>query len=161
MRAAPVLFAALFVTSAAADQITGFVTKVTDGDTVAVTTTDGVIKVRLAEIDAPEKCQPFGIDAKQSLADLLLNREVTIERLKTDRYGRIIGHITGDFFDGTASAYQLTRGMAWVYDDYATDPTLDAIEQTARTSHIGVWQDDNPMQPWEWRRGKYSCKKPQ
>ncbi|MBB1126136.1 DUF4214 domain-containing protein [Thiospirillum jenense] len=136
----------------------GKVTAVTDGDTIKITALDGsTYTIRLAEIDAPESCQRFGFDAKQSLTDLLLNKYVTVMEEDIDRYGRVVAHITGDFFIGSASEYQLEHGLAWVYDDYATDSSLDVLEQIAHDAQLGLWADNTPMPPWEWRRGEYDC----
>ena len=69
-----------------------------DGDTV--TTTSGE-KIRLACIDAPEvtnnkhgKKDPIGGPAAQKwLSDLVLNKDIKIERITKDLYGRTIGRL--------------------------------------------------------------------
>ena len=54
--------------SALADEIKGHVVSIADGDTLTILVSGhDQIKVRLAEIDAPEKSQPFGQRSKQSL----------------------------------------------------------------------------------------------
>jgi len=42
------------------------------------------IKVRLAEIDAPEKAQPFGNRTKQHLAELCFQKEAEVYPMDTD-----------------------------------------------------------------------------
>jgi len=70
--AAALFFAAvLFLTPSAHAkehiQIIGHVVAVTDGDTLKLLTPEKqLIKIRLAEIDAPEKKQPYGMKAKKS-----------------------------------------------------------------------------------------------
>ncbi len=80
----------------AADEVQ--VVGVTDGDTVKVLTKKKKVeKVRLAEIDTPEKKQPWGKKAKQALSDMVFKKIVRIERLNKDRYGRTIGRL---YIDG-------------------------------------------------------------
>jgi len=77
-----------------ADVIVG----VHDGDTV--TTASGE-KIRLACIDAPEvtnnkhgKKDPIGGPAAQKwLSDLVLNKDIKIERITKDLYGRTVGRL--------------------------------------------------------------------
>jgi endonuclease YncB( thermonuclease family) len=45
---------------AQAEEFTTKVIAVLDGDTVLIRRAKGVLKIRLADIDAPEKAQPFG-----------------------------------------------------------------------------------------------------
>ena len=67
-----------------------------DGDTLIVLTPEKQpIKVRLAEIDAPEKSQAFGQRSKQSLSDLVFSKQVRIEQQDRDRYGRVVGKVRG------------------------------------------------------------------
>jgi endonuclease YncB( thermonuclease family) len=47
---------------------------------------------------------------------------------------------------------QVKRGMAWVYDKYVRDRSFYAIQDKARASKVGLWADDNPVKPWEYRR---------
>lgn len=126
---------------------------VTDGDTLtALCAEDRQVKVRLAEIDAPEKAQPFGDRSKQSLSDLCFDREAEIAPQTTDRYGRTVARVHCEGTD--ANAEQLRRGMAWVYDKYVTDRSLYALQDDARGTRRGLWADKNPIPPWEWRHRK-------
>lgn len=140
--------------------ITGLVVGVTDGDTVTVL--DALKtehKIRLSGIDAPEKKQAFGARSKQSLSDLVFEKQVTVETDKKDRYGRDVGKIllsTGQ----DVNLEQVTRGFAWHYKAYereqsANDRKLyDFAEQGARAGRRGLWADAEPVPPWEYRHSK-------
>ena len=127
---------------------------VSDGDTI--TARCGAagafkqVKVRLAEIDAPEKEQPFGTRAKLSLSALCFGALATIQPEKQDRYGRTVARVECRGQD--ASAEQLRRGMAWWYVAYGRDRELQAIEREARAAQAGLWREAEPTPPWEWRR---------
>jgi endonuclease YncB( thermonuclease family) len=71
----------------------GNVINVVDGDTLDVQVGPGKHRKRLAEIDAPERNQPWGDQAKQHLASKVLEQEVRVVVTDTDRYGRRVGKI--------------------------------------------------------------------
>ena len=105
-------FALLFAQSAVAQPI-GHVVGVHDGDTITVLVDKQQIKVRLAEIDAPELRQPFGNRSKQSLSELCFQQSAKVELVAKDRYGRSVGRVKCGEVD--AGAHQVALGMAWVY----------------------------------------------
>lgn len=126
---------------------------ISDGDTItALCPGNEQVKVRLAEIDAPEKAQPFGARSKESLSDLCFGRTAHIDDQGHDRYGRTIGRVTCAGAD--ANAEQVRRGLAWVYDRYATDPSLYRVQDSARSARLGLWSDPSPTPPWEWRKAR-------
>lgn len=143
--------------AAFADTILGKVVGVTDGDTVTVLDASKVqYTIRLAGIDAPEKKMPFGQRSKEHLSDLVFNKDVEVETSKKDRYGRSVGNI---FVGGRdANLAMITAGMAWHYKQYereqsASDRLLYAnAEEQARSRRDGLWRDDNPTPPWEYRK---------
>lgn len=144
----------LLAHSAFAETILGRVVGVSDGDTITVLTREHKkIKVRLASIDAPEKAQPFGERSKQSLSSLCFGKDVRLETEGEDRYGRTVAEVyVGDL---DANAFQIERGMAWVFTRYAAkDSPLFLIERIARLQRVGLWLDSNPAPPWEWRKAK-------
>lgn len=142
----------LFALAAAAQggELRGRVVAVADGDTLTILDASRQQhRIRLAEIDAPEKRQPFGQRSKQSLSDLCYGRDAAIEDGGRDRYGRTIGRVSCAGID--ANAEQVRRGMAWVFDRYATDRSLYAIQDEARAARRGLWSDPAPVPPWEYR----------
>lgn len=142
---------------ALADTILGKVVGITDGDTVTVLDASKTQHtIRLAGIDAPEKKMPFGQRAKEHLSDLLFSKDVEVETSKKDRYGRSVGSI---FFNGRdANLAMVNAGMAWHYKQYQTEQSpADRLiyanaEEQARSRRAGLWRDDNPTPPWEYRK---------
>jgi endonuclease YncB( thermonuclease family) len=107
------------------------------------------VAVRLAEIDAPEKAQPFGRRSKEALSDLCYMAPATIKPTATDRYGRTVARVECRGKD--ANAEQVRAGMAWAYTRYQIDPVFTQLEQRARAARVGLWRDAEPVPPWEWR----------
>jgi endonuclease YncB( thermonuclease family) len=134
-----------------ADTTTGRVVGISDGDTLTVLRDREQVKVRLVEIDAPEKAQAFGEKSKQSLSELCFDKPATLTETGKDRYGRTLARVQCDGIDSNAE--QVRRGMAWVYRKYAPkDSPLYAVEAQAKAARRGLWADDAPVPPWEWRR---------
>lgn len=129
---------------------------IADGDTLTARcetpTGLGNLKIRLAEIDAPEKAQPWGNRSKQHLADTCFNKRADVRPVATDRYGRTVARVQCDGVD--ANAEQVRAGMAWVYDRYVADLSLFDVQSSARASRTGLWVDRQPIPPWEWRAAK-------
>jgi endonuclease YncB( thermonuclease family) len=139
-----------------AETVTGRVVSVADGDTITMLGADKIQhKIRLAGIDAPEKKQPFGQRSKESLSDLVFDKTVTVNTEKLDKYRRNVGKVLVDGVD--ANLEQLKRGMAWHYKAYQREQSLDdrlayaAAEKESAASHIGLWQDTEPVPPWVFR----------
>ena len=152
---------AVFACDAFAATLAGRVVGVSDGDTVTVLTAENrQYKIRLSGIDAPEKKQPFGAFAKETLARQLFGQAVTVEWSKTDRYGRIVGKIEIDGVD--INLEQVREGSAWVYTQYLRELTIGdrrlylEVEQQAKSRHAGLWLDANPEPPWQWRKDRRS-----
>ena len=91
----------------ASADFSGKVVGVTDGDTVTVLDGRIQVKVRLSEIDAPEKAQPFGNRAKQALSNLVHGQEVRVVGNAKDRNGRTIGKLYRDNLDVNAEMVRL------------------------------------------------------
>ncbi len=134
---------------AAHADFTGKVVAVADGDTVTVLRDRQSVKVRLMEIDAPEKAQAFGNRSKQSLSAMVYGKDVLVVEHGTDKYRRTLGRIYQDRLD--VNAEQVRQGMAWVYDRYVTDRGLYALQDEAKAAKRGLWTDADPMPPWKWR----------
>ncbi|EAN0446582.1 thermonuclease family protein [Citrobacter braakii] len=136
-----------------AEQIQGNVVRVLDGDTIEVLQDRTPVRIRLINIDAPEKKQPFGRWSTNQLKSLIAGQPVTVTYTQTDRYGRVLGRVvTTNGIE--ANRYMVQNGAAWVYDQYNTDPSLPALQREAREQKRGLWADSQPVPPWEWRHKK-------
>lgn len=78
---------------------------IADGDTVTARCGEPgafrQVRIRLAEIDAPEKAQPFGQRSRAQLGTLCFGVEATIRPQTTDRYGRIVARVECRGRDGS------------------------------------------------------------
>ena len=105
----------------------GVVTRVVDGDTLWVKTgaSQPPLKVRLQGIDAPEICQPGGVQARDALQQRVLGQSVTVTSGAHDDYGRTIGtvHMQGQ----DMGRWLVAHGHAWVYS-YRSKKALYADE---------------------------------
>ena len=143
----------LISSPAFATEYQGKVIAVLDGDTVKVRISKTEkIKVRLAQIDAPEKTQAFGMRSKKALTKLISDKVVRVVEEDVGRYGRIVGRIYHGKRD--INAVMVKQGFAWVYRKYSKDKTLLTLERQARKNKKGLWQDPNPLEPWKFRKLK-------
>jgi endonuclease YncB( thermonuclease family) len=126
---------------------------ITDGDTLtarcdpAADVPAKTIKVRLAEVDAPEHHQPFRARSRENLSSLCVMQSTEVRpiaaRAGLDRYGRTVAHVNCNGID--ANSEQVRAGMAWVYPRYVTDRRLYALQDEARASRRGLWADAKPV----------------
>lgn len=153
IRATLLAFASSSLVALAQGEIVGRVVSVADGDTLTILSEDlKQHKIRLAEIDAPEKSQPFGSNSRKSLADLCAGIQAHASVQTVDRYGRSVARVQCKAVD--ANAEQVRRGMAWVYDRYVVDRTLYRLQTEARDGRMGLWSDADPQPPWDFRQQK-------
>ena len=146
------LFALLLPIHGIAQEFMATIDKVIDGDTVAVVTDDGKsFRIRLSDIDAPERDQPWGMEATEALSQMGLRENARVRVEDTDRYGRLVATI---FVSGINLNKAMVRnGHAWVYREYLRDQSLPDLEETARTTGKGLWANTGAIAPSRWRRG--------
>lgn len=82
---------------------------------------------------------------------LLFNKIVNVEPVTKDKYGRVVANL---FIEGKNVNQEIVKnGYAWWYRKYAPDDTeLEKLEEEAREEKRGLWQDPEPIPPWEWRK---------
>ncbi|MGK2952606.1 MAG: thermonuclease family protein [Thiobacillus sp.] len=151
------LLFALAVTARAAP-LAGVVIVVIDGDTVLFKpdhykpTSRAFMKVRLADIDAPEQNQPHGEAATETLKALALNQRAQLDIVATDTYGRKVGRLTVG--SQSVNREMVRRGFAWASTRYRRDVGLLEAQREAHAAKRGLWQDATPTPPWVWRRAQ-------
>jgi micrococcal nuclease len=129
----------------------GKVVSVLDGDTIEVLFNGSAKRIRLADIDCPEKGQPFGQKAKLFTSDLSMGKIVEVKVRTVDRYGRSVADVI--LLDANSlNAEILKAGLAWWYRDYSKDNRLGVLESEARKARRGLWADSSPVPPWVFRR---------
>jgi len=138
---------------------TGRVVSVSDGDTIQVMNNNVAEKVRLSGVDSPELGQSNGRQAKEFTADMVAGQVVTVEVKDTDRYGRTVGDVF--LIDGKNLNREIVKaGYAWHFRKYSNDASLGQLEDEARSTRKGLWQDSRPIPPWEWRAAQSSGQGP-
>ena len=163
----------LLIVNTSYAQNTYAVTYVYDGDTVKLrpmNTNDrqGEFKLRLKDIDAPERNQPYGLKSRRALIKLCQGEFpiskngvrwqpeqqrndiiVTVQISGIDKYNRALGWLQCDHVD--ASLYLAERGLAWHYAQYSKDIEIEKAAQNARRLKLGLWANEQPTPPWVWR----------
>jgi len=121
-----------------------------DGDTVTCLAEKGrPQKIRLQGIDAPEHGQPYGDAARRALVGKLAGGTVRVEGTARDQHGRLLGTLWIDERD--LNRELVAEGWAWAFGGFATDDELVAAESAARRQRRGLWADERPVEPRQWR----------
>ena len=140
------------------------VVRIIDGDTIDVLDSNGnKLRIRLLGIDTPEQKQRFGNKATLYLKKIINKMPVTIisspdknKPYTLDYYKRILGKIILNGND--INLEMIKKGMAWHFKKYKKNqPIVDRhsynrAENEAREKKIGLWSENNPLQPWKWRQ---------
>ena len=125
------------------------VDRVTDGDTIVLMDST---RVRLHGIDTPERDQPYGSEATAAL-ESMVETSVYIVEVDTDRYGRTVGQLYHSTEGYDINASIVCAGHAWWYERYAQNSELlEGCQDEAHGAPKGLWESEDPMPPWEWRR---------
>lgn len=136
----------------AQSKIEGKAIRILDGDTFEILVNNKTYKIRLADIDAPEKKQDFGNVAKQRLAELIFSKQVNVEYEKLDRNQRIIGTVFVN--KQYINLLLVEEGLAWHFKKYSSNIQFDKAEKMARKRKLGIWSINNPTPPWSFRAEK-------
>ena len=136
---------------AQAEEFDARVIAVMDGDTVMVLRGNEKIKIRLVNIDAPEKAQAYGKESRQVLVERVLKKQVQVSSKAIDNYGRMIAEIS---MDGRSVNEEMVRsGMAWEYSHFHRNKQYLSLQGEAQQVHRGLWGDkEKPVQPEQWRK---------
>lgn len=152
-----------------ADTLTCKVVGINDGNTITCLTDDKVQhKIRLYQIDAPERKQAFGTISRKALSGLIFNKTVEIKTHGKDKYSRTLGTI----YDKNAfctltkqgcyppnirildvNLEMIKQGMAWYYPFAKKNGGYEKEQAIAKASKVGLWSQ-KAIAPWEWRKQK-------
>jgi len=136
----------------AAAELRGRVVGISDGDTLTLLTARREqVRIRLSDIDTPERGQPFGRRARRAPSDLAFGKAVRVVVRDADRYGRSVGRVFAGAQD--VNAELVRRGAAWVFRRYSDDSALLRLERIARAERRGLWglPEARRVPPWAWR----------
>jgi micrococcal nuclease len=111
---------------------------VVDGDTVVL---EGGDRVRILNINTPEKREPLGPEAGALARKLLVGKHVLLAGKGKDHYGRLLGDL---LLDGKSYARSMvSAGLAHVFlippIDEKQAKELLAAQRRARKKRLGIW----------------------
>lgn len=139
-----------------AEVLNGTVVGISDGDTITVLDNSSKEhKVRLMGVDAPEKSQSFGNEAKKTLSNYIYKKEVTVEYKKYDKYKRIVGKVR--LGEEDICLHMIRDGMAWHYTEYEKEQSnadralYREAEVKARDLKVGLWHQSDAVKPSAFR----------
>jgi len=155
-KALAVSFVAALTLSAGAvwatESVTGRVVEVTAPDRLILDVGGERREVRLYGVDCPEPDQAHHDEALAFVKERALEKEVTAEILTTDTAGTAVARIIlPDYVNLNHTL--LSRGLGW-WDEPNTpeDGVLKRYAARALTENTGLWQEDAPLAPWDYRR---------
>jgi endonuclease YncB( thermonuclease family) len=147
-------------TTGADQRLLAKVIRVLDGDTVDVSTSEGIIRIRLDAIDCPEDGQPWSGVARAGLIKLIGGREIVLETYGIDVHGRTLAtiYVPNESKLMNVNERMVVLGHAWVLRLYYGHLSLDRreklnqLETWAKSNRVGLWKANAPVAPWEWRK---------
>ncbi|MGH9927791.1 MAG: thermonuclease family protein [Pyrinomonadaceae bacterium] len=143
--------------SGSAASLEGKVMEVVDGEDIVVLSQGHLVKIKLVGAASPELNQSYAGIARQHLADLVLNKYVVV-RYWSLRDAYIVGQVLLQSAD--IGAQMIRDGVSWYNKaDAASLSELErevyqASEDTARRERRGLWQDESPVPPWDFRKAQ-------
>ena len=147
--------------------VNGTVTKVSDGDTVHVTTPEKTkLRVRMYGMDAPETPkvnqrtghvnkpgQPYGEESWKALEAKIMGKQVRLDIVDIDRYKRMVGVIW--IVNRNINLEMVKEGYAEAYLEYLKEPyraQFIQAEKEARSARRGIWSLSGYERPSDFRK---------
>lgn len=142
--------------SGSAASLQGKVADVVDGESIAILSQTHTLKVKLIGVAAPAKDQAYAGVARQHLSDLILNKFVVV-RYSALRDGYLVGQVM--LGDMDVCAQMIRDGVAWYkpHEGDLSEPErkiYEASQAAARSERRGLWQDQSPLAPWDFRKAQ-------
>lgn len=128
----------------------GKVMSVIDGDSIVVFNQfHKSLTVQLKGVDAPELAQKFGNTACEQLRERIAGKIVKLVLDEPDEFGRQTAEVLLD--DESMNVWMIRAGCGWHNWKFDPDPAKALAEKTARSQRIGLWANDHPISPWDWK----------
>lgn len=141
----------------AAAPIEGVINRIVDGDTLVLQPQGKPpIDVRLRDMDAPEICQPHGVEAKKALEQLALGKTAQLTVSARDQHGRSIGIVTVD--GQSLSKLMVAEGHAWSTRGRYDRGPLMKEERMAIALRRGLHATGGAVIPKDFRKTNGPCK---
>lgn len=125
---------------------------VQDGDSMVICCERGNgFTIRLKDIDAPERDQPYAQKSRAYMQELVMDKPVKLIGDKRDKYGRLLVDLMVD--GESVNEIMISEGMAWRWR-YSKSKKLKELEDIAREQEKGLWSlpENQRMEPWKWRK---------
>ena len=162
-----IIFLSISSSHAAIRTVTGTVIKVSDGDTIHLTTPEQTkLKVRLYGIDAPETDkindktgqvnipgQPYGDESWKALENKVMGKQVKLDILDIDKYRRMVGMVWLN--DRNINLEMIREGYAEAFIEYLKEPYIVEFlqaEREARSAKKGIWSLPDYERPRDFRK---------
>ena len=125
--------------------------------TLLILSLSHLVKVKLIAVASPATNQSYAGVARQHLADFVLNKFVVV-RYSALRDGYIVGQVLLENMD--VGAQMLRDGAGWY--NKSDETLLGEVERqvyqgsqdAARNERRGLWQEDSPVAPWDYRKSQ-------
>lgn len=124
----------------------GIVVEVAAGNTLLVNRGQTRGFVTLYGIDAPATGQAFSAEAENKLHTMLLNKKVTVCPQKALGGNAAEVYVLSGY-KRNVNADMVRKGLAW-----STVAQYKSLQTLARKKRLGLWSEDNPLPPHEYRR---------
>ena len=121
-----------------------------DGDTVKIKDGEYEYKLRLTDIDAPERNQEYGIKSRRALMQFCENTQAQVYLYGVDKYMRKLGKLHCN--NQEANQWMVENGHAWFNKRYSMNYLLEIAQQNAKQARLGLWQSEYALPPWQWRK---------
>lgn len=107
--------------------------------------------IRLKDIDAPERDQPYSKKSRDFMQQLVMNKPIRLIGDKRDQYGRLLVDLMVD--GESVNEIMISEGMAWRWR-YSKNKKLKRLEDEAKEQQKGLWSlpEHQRIEPWEWRK---------